>query len=89
MKPIHKGFVVDIDGHQRKPFTHRGASFRVLTAADFAMTTLVVAVKANPQSELHVDPVPSKITAPVIPSKVPPTTQHRYCCDICRNSGQK
>ena len=76
MKPIHKGFVVDIDGHQRKPFTHRGASFRVLTAADFAMTTLAVAVKAQLQSEFHDGPVPSKSTPPVIPSKVPPTAEH-------------
>jgi hypothetical protein len=76
MRPVHKGFMVDIDGHQRKPFTHRGASFRVLTAADFAMTTLVISAKEPEQGETEGAPIAPKLMAPVIPPKSPPVPEH-------------
>lgn len=40
MKAVYRGFIVDLMGSPKKTFTHRGASFRVLTARDFEATTI-------------------------------------------------
>jgi hypothetical protein len=40
MKATYRGFIVDLGGSPQKVFTHRGASFRVLTAKDFEATTV-------------------------------------------------
>ncbi len=77
MKPTYKGFVVDIGGHQRKPVTHRGATFRVLTAADFTITTLVPAPKSIANGDVANDPSLEKtlVLAPVIAQKAPPVPE--------------
>ena len=40
MKATYKGFIVDLQGSPQKPFSHRGASFRLLTARDFEAVTV-------------------------------------------------
>jgi hypothetical protein len=40
MKAVYRGFIVDLGGSPQKTFTHRGASFRVLTARDFESSTV-------------------------------------------------
>ncbi len=39
LRTTRAGFVVDLSGKKQKPFSHRGASIRVLSAADFAGET--------------------------------------------------
>ncbi|MBI1790000.1 MAG: ATP-binding protein [Acidobacteria bacterium] len=40
MKSAYRGFVVDLAGAPRKPYSRRGASFRILTAKDFESATV-------------------------------------------------
>ena len=39
MRSASRGYIVDLAGSSREPFTHRGAEFRILTAADFEQST--------------------------------------------------
>jgi hypothetical protein len=39
MRSASRGYIVDLAGSSREPFTHRGAEFRILTASDFEQST--------------------------------------------------
>lgn len=52
IKAAYRGFIVDLGGSPRKAFSHRGASFRVLTGKDFeAVTVFRSSVSATPGVE--------------------------------------
>lgn len=88
MKPVYRGFIVDLGGPPQKAFSHRGASFRVLTARDFEGATVFrSSVTAEPGLNASApEPTaaePPPIIAPpppppekaVTPADVPPMTQ--------------
>jgi hypothetical protein len=39
MRSASRGYIVDLFGDSREPFTHRGAEFKILTAHDFERST--------------------------------------------------
>jgi hypothetical protein len=48
MRSASRGYIVDLGGAAREPFTHRGAEFRILNARDFEeSTSLRTAIPAS------------------------------------------
>lgn len=73
MKATYRGFIVDLGGSPQKTFSHRGASFRILTARDFeAATVFRSSVTAESVlDEPAPDPTPLEVR-PVVPPPTPP-----------------
>jgi hypothetical protein len=73
MKATYRGFIVDLGGSPQKTFSHRGGSFRILTARDFeAATVFRSSVTAESVlDEPAPDPTPLEVR-PVVPPPTPP-----------------
>ena len=76
MKANYRGFIVDLGGSPQKAFSHRGASFRVLTARDFEAATIF---RSSVTAESGVaEAVPDPTSAAALPqaalSPTPPET---------------
>jgi len=56
MRSASRGYIVDLTGASREPFTHRGAEFRILTARDFEESTSLrtaISEAAHRQASTH------------------------------------